>query len=129
MQMLQQVINTLEQEHGFTASYVVVLMFPIVFVGEAEISTREKQLKSRITKWGFDIKNVKGDTMIQIARTKLKRKRVDGKDSVFRVNEKPVPERNINRYLKRNNISEEDLFSVNSPVDRKQPSLISFDGC
>jgi len=67
--------------------------------------------------------------MIQMARTKLKRKRVDGKDSVFRVNKKPVPERNIKRYLRRNNISEEDLLFVTSPVDRKHSSLIGFEEC
>jgi hypothetical protein len=84
---------------------------------KAETSGSEKQLKSRISKWGFDVKNVKGDTMVQIARARVKRKKVDGKDSVFRVNKKPVPDRNINRYIKRNSISEEGLLSMASPIN------------
>jgi hypothetical protein len=83
----------------------------------AKTSDREKQLKSRLTKWRFDIKNVKGDHMVQIARVRVKRKREDDKDSGFRVDGKPVAERNINRYLKRKNITEEDLLSMPSPSD------------
>jgi hypothetical protein len=55
--------------------------------------------------------------MVQIARARAKRKGLDGKDSAFRVNKKRVAEQKINRYLKRNNISEEDLLSVPSPAD------------
>jgi hypothetical protein len=51
-----------------------------------------------------------------MARTRTKRKRLDGKDSVFHVNKKQVNERKIDRYLKRNNISEEVLMSVPSPL-------------
>ena len=83
----------------------------------AKTSDRKKQLKSRLTKWGFDIKNVKGDVMVQIARVRVKRKREDDKDSGFRVDKKPVAERNINRYLKRNKVTEEDLLSMPSPID------------
>ncbi|KAF8846689.1 hypothetical protein BDZ45DRAFT_637914, partial [Acephala macrosclerotiorum] len=103
---LQQVIHILERGYGFTAS--------------------EKQLKSRISKWRFDVKNVKGDTMVQMARARLRRKRVDGKGSVFRVNKKPVADRNINRYLKRNNVSEEDLLSMTSPIDAPSPAFSVF---
>jgi hypothetical protein len=84
---------------------------------EAETSHREKQLKSRIAKWGFDIKNIKGHTMVHMARARLKRKREDGKDSLFLVNNRQVPDRNINRYLKRNKISEESLLSMASPIN------------
>ena len=55
--------------------------------------------------------------MAQIARVRAKRKREDDKDSGFRVDKKPVAERNINRYLKRNNVTEEDLLSMPSPSD------------
>jgi hypothetical protein len=78
---------------------------------------REKQLKSRITKWGFDIKNVKGDIMIQMARARAKRKRLEGKDSAFRVNKALVNERKMTRYLTRNEVSEEELLSMASPID------------
>jgi hypothetical protein len=83
----------------------------------AKTPAREKQLKSRLTKWRFDIKNVKGDNMVQIARARVKRKREYNKDSWFRANKKLVPERKINRYLKQNNITEEDLLSMPTPSD------------
>ena len=78
---------------------------------------REKQLKTRLTKWGLDTKNVKGIVMLEIARKQAKRKIVDGKDSSFRVNEKPVEQQKIRRYLRRNNISEEALLSMASPCN------------
>lgn len=55
--------------------------------------------------------------MVRMARARLKRKREGGKDSIFHVNNKQVPDRNINRYLKRNKISEESLLSMASPID------------
>ncbi|PMD53284.1 uncharacterized protein K444DRAFT_172372 [Hyaloscypha bicolor E] len=103
---LQEVTHALEHEYGFTPT--------------------EKQLKSRLTKWRFDIKNVKGDVMVQIARVRVKRKREDDKDSGFRVDKKPVAERNINRYLKRNNVTEEDLLSMPSPSDAPSPAFSVF---
>lgn len=79
--------------------------------------SREKQLKTRLAKWRFDTKNVKGDMMLEIARKQAKRKRVDGKDSAFCVNEKPVEQQKIRRYLRRNNISEGELLSMASPCN------------
>jgi hypothetical protein len=67
--------------------------------------------------------------MIHMAHTRAKRKRVDSKASVFRVNKKPVPERNINRYLKRNNVSEKDLLSMPSPFDGRYSLLPDFERC
>jgi len=84
---------------------------------KADALAREKQLKSRIAKWGFDVKNIKGDIMVQMARKRVKRLRDHGKKSVFRVGEQVVPVRKINRYLKRKRISEEELLSLPSPVD------------
>jgi hypothetical protein len=55
--------------------------------------------------------------MIQMARTRAKRKRLEGKDSAFRVNKAPVNERKMTRYLKRNEVSEEQLLSMASPID------------
>jgi hypothetical protein len=78
----------------------------------------EKQLKSRLPKWGFDTKNLKGDIMLELARKKAKRS-IEGKKSLFRVNKKPVEDRKINRYLQRNGISEEQLLEMTSPINGK----------
>lgn len=76
----------------------------------------EKQLKSRLPKWGLDVKNLKGETMLEIARTKAKRK-LEDKDSSFRFNKKPVNDANIDRYLRRHDIGEEMLLDMRSPID------------
>jgi hypothetical protein len=55
--------------------------------------------------------------MIRMARTQAKRKRVENKESAFRVNKKPVDEWKISRYVRRNDYSQEDLLSMPSPVD------------
>jgi hypothetical protein len=55
--------------------------------------------------------------MIQMARTRAKRKRLEGKDSAFRVNKELVNERKMTRYLTRNEVSEEQLLSMASPID------------
>ncbi|PMD22361.1 hypothetical protein NA56DRAFT_658274 [Hyaloscypha hepaticicola] len=94
---LREVINTLEQQFGFTAS--------------------EKQLKSRLTKWDLDVKNLKGDTVLEIARTKAKRAAMDNKKSSFRVNKNPVDDRKIDRFLQRYEISKDQLLAMASPVD------------
>jgi hypothetical protein len=83
---------------------------------DTETLSRERQLKRRISEWGLD-KYVKGEIMIQIAWVELKRKILEGKESSFRINKKPVPKRKITRYLKRNKISEKDLISMASPID------------
>jgi hypothetical protein len=72
-----------------------------------------------LTKWDLDIKNLKGDTVLEIARTKAKRAAIDNKRSSFRVNKKHVDDRRIDRYLQRNDISEEQLLSMASPVHGK----------
>jgi hypothetical protein len=113
---LSQVIRILNEEHGFTASYVVPFIFPLKLLDDTETLSRERQLKRRISEWGLD-KYVKGEIMIQIAWVELKRKILEGKESSFRINKKPVPKRKITRYLKRNKISEKDLISMASPID------------
>jgi hypothetical protein len=67
------------------------------------LKNSEKQLKSRLPKWGFDTKNVKGDIVLELARTKAKRS-IEGKTRLFRVNKKPVEDRKIDRYLQQNDI-------------------------
>jgi hypothetical protein len=83
---------------------------------KAETSHREKQLKSRIATWGFDVKNIKGHTMVRMARARLKRKREGGKDSIFLVNNRQVPDRNINRYLKRKRSPKRAFYLWQAPL-------------
>jgi hypothetical protein len=85
---------------------------------DPDIPLSEKQLKSKLTKWKFDVKNLKAEIVMELARTKAKRA-VEHKKSSFRVNKKPVDDRRIDRYLQRNDISEEQLLSMASPVDGK----------
>ncbi|CZR62636.1 uncharacterized protein PAC_12533 [Phialocephala subalpina] len=102
---LKEVIQILAQEFGFEAS--------------------EKQLKSRLPKWGFDVKNLKGETMVQLARVKAKRK-LENKGSSFRVCKKPVDNQKIDRYLRRHDITDEDLLAMASPVNVASPSYSVF---
>lgn len=55
--------------------------------------------------------------MVAIARTRLKRKLFDDKESAFRVSKQPVKDVNIDRFLKRKNISADALLSSESPVN------------
>jgi hypothetical protein len=66
--------------------------------------------------------------MIELARTQAKRKVLEGKDSAFRINKKPVDGRKISRYLRRKEIVHEELLSLPSPVAREiaLASLIVF---
>lgn len=90
------------------------------FLGRTDFVVTQKQLKDRIKKWGFDIKNIKTDDMKAIARLRAKRK-TEGKESTFRVNKQPVNERKVDRFLKRHNISENDLLSIRSPENAASP--------
>lgn len=58
--------------------------------------------------------------MFEMARTKAKRA-VEDKKSSFRVNKKHVDDRRIERFLQKNDVSEEQLLSVASPVDGMFP--------
>jgi hypothetical protein len=93
-----------------------IITFPPVLRFVSKFMHSEKQLKSRFPQWGFDIKNLKGETMVELARKKAKRK-LESKKSSFRVHKKPVDDRKIDRYLRRNDISEEKLLSMSSPVN------------
>ena len=80
---------------------------------------RRKQFKDRITKWGLDVKNMRGSSILAMGRARVRRKRYEAKDSAFRVNKKSVDEQKINRYLKRKGISEDILLSMPSPINRE----------
>ena len=87
--------------------------------------SRAKQLKTRLAKWGFE-KNVKEDSMVAIARARLNRKIYANKDSAFRVNKRPVDERNIDRFLKRKRISDEELLLMGTPINGRQSLKICW---
>ena len=86
---------------------------------ETDSRFRRKQFKDRITKWGLDVKNMRGSSILAMGRARVRRKRYEAKDSAFRVNKKSVDEQKINRYLKRKGISEDILLSMPSPVNRE----------
>jgi hypothetical protein len=48
--------------------------------------------------------------VVELARTKAKRN-LENKKTAFRVDKKSIGDRKIERYLQRNNISEEQLLS------------------
>jgi hypothetical protein len=78
----------------------------------------------------LDVKNLKGDIVLEIARTKAKRAAIDNKKSSFRVNKKPVDDRKIDRFLQRNEIFEDQLLAMASPVDGNSPNAYSYsNGC
>jgi hypothetical protein len=58
--------------------------------------------------------------MVQLARIKAKRK-LQNKDSSFRVSKKPVDDQKIDRYIRRHEITEDDLLAMASP-ERGQSS-------
>lgn len=85
------------------------------------MSYRERQLKHRLKKWQFNTKNVKEGEMLQMARLRLQRNNANGKSSAFMIKKtkKLVEDANIDRFLKRKNISDSFLLSMASPVDCK----------
>jgi len=111
---LKDVIHILSQDFCFTARYCYPSAPFLRLTSKCMHS--EKQLKSRLKKWGFDVKNIKHDTMVELARTRAKRHNAENKKSSFRVNKKPVDGHNIDRFLQRKNISEEELLAMTSPV-------------
>lgn len=85
-----------------------------------------KQLKTKIKDWGFDTKNIKTDKMMVIARTRAKRKLVDGKDSTFRVCGVAVDEEKIERFMKRKKLSVAQLIAAPSPMNAPSPAFSVF---
>jgi elongation factor P--beta-lysine ligase len=113
---LSQVQEILSQS-GFNATCVFTRHYSIKFRrSNANQSSRLKQLKTKIKSWRLDKKNIKTDDMISIAQTREKRRRV-GVESRFRVYGAPFDEAKIDRFLKRNNLSAEDVLDVPSPTD------------
>src|ERR1700738_3399874 len=64
------------------------------------LKSRERPYWRRIDKWGLN-KNVKGNDMLAMAQTQLKRKVEDGKESSFYIRDSEVRANKIVRYLKK----------------------------
>jgi hypothetical protein len=62
--------------------------------------------------------------MVQLARARAKRQ-LENKDSSFRVHKKPVDVRKIDRYVNRNDITDEELLNMPSPINRRSLSVAS----
>jgi len=87
------------------------------------MKSRKRQYKTRITLWGLG-KNIKEKEMRVIVRKKMKRKKLDGKESNFLVRDRPVPPNKITRYMKENDISSDTPLSELSPATGKQSILL-----
>lgn len=94
---------------------IVVLLLPELF--KANQGCREKQLKDRLKKWKFNTKNIKERAMFGMARSRLRRRKFKAKPSIFIIDGKLVGDAKIDRFLKRNKISDSSLLSMTSPVD------------
>ncbi|KAH9212902.1 hypothetical protein DL95DRAFT_463559 [Leptodontidium sp. 2 PMI_412] len=77
----------------------------------------EKQLKDRLKKWKFNTKNIKERAMFGMARSRLRRRKFKAKPSIFIIDGKLEGDAKIDRFLKRNKISDSSLLSMTSPVD------------
>jgi len=60
--------------------------------------------------------------MLEIARVRLKRAKIQAKASAIYVHENLVQDSKIDRFVKRNNISESALLSMTSPIDGSYPT-------
>jgi len=79
---------------------------------DSDTQSRVRQYKGKIKQWKLD-KNVKDSEMVFIINKQKKRK-IEGKDTKFRVRGRTVGPEKIARTMKRKNISEDDL-SQSSP--------------
>jgi hypothetical protein len=110
---IREVITALEGELGMVARYGLQLY---IHKCQTDANFSEKQLKSRLTKWGLDIKNLKGETIIRLARAREKRK-LENKETGFRIRKTVVQEHKIDRYLRSKDISADDLLDMASPIN------------
>ncbi|KAH7408024.1 hypothetical protein BKA64DRAFT_437343 [Cadophora sp. MPI-SDFR-AT-0126] len=105
----KSVIEDLYIQEGKTAKEVLSHLFE-----RFDFRVTENQLKKKLNDWGFNTKNIRAETMVQIARSRAK-PGLENKQSAFRVNKKPVHDRNIDEFMYRKEISMEDLMEIQSP--------------
>ncbi|PVH72426.1 hypothetical protein DL98DRAFT_610684 [Cadophora sp. DSE1049] len=96
-----------------------------ILLEDVEILASENQLKKKLKKWNFNNKNIKAETMMRMARSRANRS-LENKRSAFRVNKKPIPDRNIDRFMDRKDICMEDLIDMQSPQNPPSPAFSVF---
>jgi hypothetical protein len=70
---------------------------------------RKRQYKRKISQWNLD-KNLKDAEILFIVQ-KQKERKLEGKDTKFRVRDRPGEPEKISRAIKRKKILEDDLLS------------------
>jgi hypothetical protein len=103
---LSEVKVIMESQHGFRATYVLVV-FPINCLNNRRFS--ERQYKRKIAAWKLE-KNIKDADMKVMLRKQLKRKVEDGKESEFSVNGRPVPPQKMNRFVQRKSVTQDTIL-------------------
>lgn len=75
----------------------------------------ERQLKSRLEKWGA-VKNIKNAEMKAIVRKQQHRRLVqpEKRDLHFVLRGRHVPQEKIDRFMKREGITDDDLYAPES---------------
>ncbi|KAH8586272.1 hypothetical protein B0O99DRAFT_602621 [Bisporella sp. PMI_857] len=97
----------------------------ITILAESGFNVTSKQLKTRLKQWGIDQKNIRGETMAQIARTRAKRNAMS-KSSGFRVNKQLVDNSKIERFIRRKGLTDKILLAATSPAEAPSPAFSVF---
>ncbi|PVH81800.1 hypothetical protein DL98DRAFT_587115 [Cadophora sp. DSE1049] len=113
-------IERLYAQEGKTAKEVLKILLE-----GFDFEATENQLKKKLKEWSFNNKNIRAETMMQIARSRAKRG-LENKQSGFRVNKKLVPERNIDKFMDRKEVSWDDLMDMQSPQNAPSQAFSVF---
>ncbi|KAI9736961.1 MAG: hypothetical protein M1834_000550 [Cirrosporium novae-zelandiae] len=75
------------------------------------LKATERQYKAKLREWGLDRKHIKGPEYKYMVQKRARRKQNEGKETQFYIGDKAVSSANIQRYIKRNKIDENNIFS------------------
>lgn len=112
---LREVKETMKREFGFVAEYVSFMenwARRTFYCAHRLTLQRLRQYRTRISQWGLD-KNIKPQEMKAIVRKRQRRKLVDRskRTLTFTVRGNEVDEQKIDRWMKRNGIPEDELYT------------------
>lgn len=97
---LKDVVKIMKSRHSFSATYVLVMSSEYSSGSHLTwLSYSERQYKMRISQWCLD-KKVKYKEMRVIIRKLQKRKIKENKATLFRVRQRPVDFRKIDRFMR-----------------------------
>jgi Clr5 domain len=118
---LPEVMGTMKTMYNFSATYSI----PTSCDGNRVIDSRhrKKQYKDQFKRWNFE-KNIKTDEMKAIIRVRKRRRDDEGKDTQFRLRERPVPQEKIDRFVKR---QKTPTAQVTSPGPSSSGELVRSD--